>query len=207
MYNTLDSIYWTARNYEADEISEMVLNLSKFFRLSLGKGRESFTIEETVEHLTYYLKVQQFRFMGQFSIRFEIEESTKSMRVLKLLLQPIVENAILHGLEKRGDGGELTITSSVHDGILYLKVKDNGAGIKEERLRYIHSEIDQMEQGGALLRPEGRNEGELFGLRNVLSRMKLYYGDRAKLQVHSEEGQGTIVTMMFPIDRLEDKSA
>ncbi len=206
LYNTLDSIYWTAKNYEADEISEMVLNLSKFFRLSLGKGRETFTVEETVEHLTYYLKVQQFRFMGLFSIRFEIEESTRSMCVLKLLLQPIVENAILHGLEKRGDGGELIIASATRNGILSLQVKDNGAGISEERLRYIVSVIEGMEQGEAS-RPDERNEEELFGLRNVLSRMKLYYGDGAKLRIESERGKWTIVTMIFPIDRLEDKSA
>ena len=78
LYNTLDSIYWTAKNYEADEISEMVLNLSKFFRLSLNKGNETFAVGETIEHLKYYIKVQQLRFLDHFTVRYDIAKRSLS---------------------------------------------------------------------------------------------------------------------------------
>lgn len=101
LYNTLDSIYWTAKNYDAEEISSMVLNLSSFFRLSLSKGQETFTVEETFKHLHYYVRIQQIRFSEQFSIAYNASENSRHLHILKLLLQPLVENAILHGLEKR----------------------------------------------------------------------------------------------------------
>lgn len=198
LYNTLDSIYWTAKHYDAQEISEMVLYLSKFFRLSLSKGREIFTVEETVEHLHYYLRVQQFRFLDQFSVRFDIEEGTKQLRVLKLLLQPIVENAILHGLEKRREGGKLVISSRLEGGRLCLEVMDNGAGMPEERLARIRAEIEKLEQqeretGILTVQP-----GELFGIRNVVGRMKLHYGPEAKFTVDSRLGEGTRVVLKIP---------
>lgn len=200
LYNTLDSIYWTAKNYDAHEISEMVLNLSKFFRLSLSKGRETFTVEETIEHLQYYLKVQQFRFMDQFTIRYEIAEDTKHLSVLKLLLQPVVENAILHGLEKRGAGGELVISSRLRDGLLCLEVRDNGAGIPDERLQFIRSEIAQLEQLESISAISAYQGKDLFGLRNVVGRMKLYYGPGAKLQIDSRIGEGTRVMLQIPLE-------
>ncbi|MCU6712671.1 sensor histidine kinase [Paenibacillus sp. J5C_2022] len=201
LYNTLDSIYWTAKNYEADEISEMVLNLSKFFRLNLSKGRETFTVSETLEHLMYYLRVQQFRFMDQFTVRFDIKEETRDIHVLKLLLQPIVENAILHGLEKRGTGGELVISSTLEDGMLCLTVQDNGAGIQEERLAYMKGELMRMESKEQLVAITEQQHKELFGLRNVLGRLKLYYGDSAMLHIESVAGEGTMVAMRFPLER------
>jgi two-component system sensor histidine kinase YesM len=207
LYNTLDSIYWTAKNYDADEISEMVLNLSRFFRLSLGKGRETFTVEETVEHLMYYLRVQQFRFMDQFTVRFDIEESVKPILVLKLLLQPIVENSILHGLEKRGSGGELVISCTLEHEMLCLKVSDNGAGIPEERLHFIRSEMEHLDHQERFASMSGQQVNELFGLRNVLGRMKLYYGTEAKLIIDSRVGSGTSVTLQFPIVQSEEKLA
>jgi len=207
LYNTLDSIYWTAKNYEVNEISEMVLNLSKFFRLSLGKGRETFTVTETITHLQYYLRVQQFRFMDQFTVRFDIAEHTKELRVLKLLLQPIVENAILHGLEKRGAGGELVISSSLKEDSLCLTVKDNGAGISEERLEFIRSEIEKLNRQENLVTITENTVKDLFGLRNVVGRMKLYYGVEAKLFVDSVWQEGTTITLQIPLEKLNEKSA
>lgn len=204
LYNTLDSIYWTAKNYDAEELSEMVLNLSRFFRLSLGKGKDTFTVEETMEHLMYYLKVQQFRFMDQFTVSFHLDTETKHIPVLKLLLQPVVENAILHGLEKRGPGGKLVISSKMESDMLCIVVEDNGAGISEERLSFIRRQIQRIEQMDLQSYPVQHHEQdssvEMFGLRNVLVRMKLYYGQKAKLEVQSEEGSGTTVMLWIPYD-------
>jgi two-component system sensor histidine kinase YesM len=202
LYNTLDSIYWTAKNYDAEEISEMVLNLSKFFRLSLSKGKETFTVAETVEHMRYYLRIQQFRLLGQLDVRFDIAEETKNVLVLKLLLQPIVENAILHGLEKQG-GGVLRISSRMDDKYLYLTVADSGPGIATDRLAYIRRELAEFERLARFSPVEIHQMKDLFGLRNVLGRMKLYYGPEAALEIDSRPKAGTTVTLRIPSARAE----
>ncbi len=203
LYNTLDSIYWTAKNYDAEEISEMVLNLSKFFRLSLSKGRESFTVTETIEHLQYYLRVQQFRLLGQLEVEFHIGENTKQLYVLKLLLQPVVENAILHGLEKKGGCGLLIIKSEQKDQMLQISVKDDGAGVSKERLDYIKSQLEQLNHAEFTPTIHGKQIKELFGLRNVIGRMKLYYGAQAELHMESVENEGTKVTLRIPLEMVE----
>lgn len=208
LYNTLDSIYWTAKNYDADEISEMVMNLSKFFRLSLNKGRQVFTIEESITHLHYYLRIQQLRFMDNFTVDYHISEESKHVPLLKLLLQPLVENAIIHGMEGKSSGGSLVISSRIEKGhTVVISVQDNGPGIGEERLRYIQHELEMM---GSRSVPASSQDEEhvkdLFGLRNVLSRMKLYYGREAQLTLYSVSGEGTTVTISIPLDRCKEVS-
>ncbi|GIP32448.1 histidine kinase [Paenibacillus sp. J2TS4] len=201
LYNTLDSIYWIAKNYEAVEISEMVHHLSKFFRLSLSKGRETFTLEETITHLHYYIRVQQLRFMEKFSVEYVIAEETNPLPILKLILQPLVENAILHGMEKRKKGGRLIIESAIEDGQLVLVVEDNGPGIDEKRLCYIQEELNgQMERVGRQPAYLSNDKSDLFGLRNVASRIRLYYGERASLTIASRQGICTKVTLKLPLE-------
>ncbi|MCP1307968.1 sensor histidine kinase [Paenibacillus tyrfis] len=204
LYNTLDSIYWTAKNYDADEISEMVLNLSNFFRLSLNKGRETFSVEETVTHLHYYIRVQQLRFLDSFTVSYELAEESKNVPVLKLILQPLVENAILHGLEKRRDG-RLLIASRIKEGCLVLTVQDNGTGIPPARLEHIRSELAKLaayESGKLSYRQS--NPKDLFGLRNVMSRILIVYGQQAELQIGSTEGQGTTATLILPLEKCKE---
>ncbi|MDD9268133.1 sensor histidine kinase [Paenibacillus sp. GCM10023248] len=202
LYNTLDSIYWTAKNYEADEISEMVLNLSKFFRLSLNKGNETFSVAETIMHLTYYIKVQQLRFLDHFSVRYEIAEESKPYHVLKLLLQPLVENAVLHGLEKMSTGGELVISSYLQGHLLVLEVSDNGVGVDSARLQYICAKLDEAAgQAADGILSDRKKEKDLFGLRNVVSRMKMYYGEQSQFRFESRAGHGTRMTLRLPLDR------
>ncbi|WP_044480180.1 cache domain-containing sensor histidine kinase [Paenibacillus antibioticophila] len=196
LYNTLDSIYWSAKNYDADEISEMVLNLSRFFRLSLSKGRDTFTVEENFAHLKYYIRVQQLRFVDQFTASFHAAADTEGLHVLKLLLQPLVENAILHGLEKRESGGKLHISAELREERLLLTVADNGKGIPEEQLHRIRISLSRM--GGRDGEVPG---GEFFALLNVKSRIKLYYGDTAEFTIESEEGKGTVSRIELPLDR------
>lgn len=201
LYNTLDSIYWMAKNYDADEISEMVLNLSRFFRLSLNKGKEAFTVEETISHLHYYIRVQQIRFLDNFRVTYQIEEETKAIPVYKLLLQPVVENALLHGLERKQEGGELSISSYLQEEYLVLSVHDNGDGIQRYRLDYIQQELGSIASNqAALLHSMVQTIHDLYGLRNVLIRLKMMYGPKADLQLQSEEGRGTRVTLFIPLD-------
>jgi two-component system, sensor histidine kinase YesM len=201
LYNTLDSIYWSAKNYEADEISEMVLNLSRFFRLSLNKDSSTFTVEETVNHLHYYIRVQQIRFLDNFTVDYDIQEDSRNVPLLKLLLQPLVENAILHGLEGKQQGGKLLVGTRVEESFLLLYVQDNGSGMKRERLAYIRSELSGLAEGQI---PKSFEEGsvkDLYGLRNVVSRIRLYYGNQARFEMDSTEGEGTVVKVYLPLDR------
>ncbi|PYI50589.1 two-component sensor histidine kinase [Paenibacillus flagellatus] len=206
LYNTLDSIYWAAKNYEADEISEMVLNLSRFFRLSLNKGSDTFTVEDTVSHLHYYVRVQQLRFLDKFSVRYEIEEASKPIPIMKLLLQPLVENAILHGLEQRERGGELVVRAQIEEGYLRMTVTDNGVGMSRERLDYIRGELELIfgpDKPGLSL-PPWEAPKDLYGLRNVASRIRMVYGKRSAMKVDSAEGEGTAVTVLLPLDRCKE---
>ncbi|MDQ6422404.1 sensor histidine kinase [Paenibacillus sp. LHD-117] len=199
LYNTLDSIYWSAKNYDAEEISEMVLNLSKFFRLSLSKGREAFTVEETFSHLGYYIRVQQLRFVGQFTVRYDADPDSGGLYILKLILQPLVENAILHGLEKKKRDGELRISAELQGDRLILTVSDNGKGIGEDRMERIRTALAGY--GGGETHADAERNGEFFGLRNVKSRIGLYYGDTAEFTIDSEEGAGTTACIDLPADR------
>lgn len=202
LYNTLDSIYWTAKNYEAEEISEMVMNLSKFFRLSLNKGREVFSIEESVMHLHYYIRIQQLRFLDSFTVEYQIEEESKGVPILKLLLQPLVENAIIHGMEGKSSDGRLIISSRiVQQKYVVISVQDNGQGMEEDRLRYIQEELNRMGlRSFPSLSQDEENVRDLFGLRNVFTRMRLYYGDESDITIDSTPGTGTIVTITIPLD-------
>lgn len=194
LYNTLDSIYWTAKNYDADEISEMVLNLSKFFRLSLNKGREVLLLKESIEHLHYYIRVQQLRFNNQFEVEYQIEEDTESIPILKLLLQPLVENAILHGLEKQMSGGKLKIISRIEGSNLLLQVWNNGISMKPERLAYVQKQLE-------LAVIDRESNGELFGMKNLVARIGLYYGKEAKFFIESDPNEGTCATIKLPLER------
>ncbi|MDI4645768.1 cache domain-containing sensor histidine kinase [Cohnella hashimotonis] len=199
LYNTLDSIYSMAENYEAEEISEMALNLSKFFRLSLSKGQDEFTVEETIEHLRYYLRVQELRFIDKLSVDIRIDEACKPHPVLKLLLQPIVENAILHGLEQKKKDGVVRIDGRLEAGRLRLAVSDNGKGIPPDRLRYIRDELDRLYAHAGQAWDQELKRKDLYGLWNVKARLKLYYGDSAELTVDSIENEGTTVALWIPI--------
>lgn len=206
LYNTLDSIYWAAKNYEADEISEMVLNLSRFFRLSLNKGTDTFTVEETVAHLHYYVRVQQLRFLDKFSVEYDIQEESKPIPIMKLLLQPLVENAILHGLEQRERGGRLLVRAWVADGFVRLTVTDNGVGMPAERLDYIRGELERVfaPDKPSLSLPPWETAKDLYGLRNVASRIRMVYGKESRVEVDSREGEGTTVSVRLPLDRCKE---
>ncbi|GBF77843.1 sensor histidine kinase [Paenibacillus sp. 598K] len=200
LYNTLDSIYWMAKSCDSAEISEMVMQLSRFFRLSLNKGQEEFALEESLSHLHYYIRIQQLRFMDNFTVVYDTAEETKPIPLLKLLLQPLVENAILHGLEGRESGGVLRIASRIQGAELRIGVADNGAGISPERLHYIREELRRMERRSitSLSRDE-ETATDLFGLRNVYTRMRLYYGEGATMTIDSAAGEGTRIEIAIPL--------
>lgn len=203
LYNTLDSIYSVAMKFDVPDIGGMVLHLSRFFRYSLGKGKESYTLADTVAHLNDYIQIQRFRFASELEVVVELAADVRELPLLKLLLQPIVENAMLHGLEPSVKPGRLGISAHRSGDMLVAEVTDNGVGIPPDRLAFIQAELGKIRL--ANLTMNGGEEGtasELFGLRNVKSRLQLYYGAQADLRIDSEKGAGTRVTLVIPIDAL-----
>lgn len=207
LYNTLESIYSSALEHEAHRTAEMILHLSRFFRYSLGKGRETFTLADTVRHIDHYLRIQQLRFSDKFIVATDIDPETEGYPILKLLLQPVVENAVVHGLERLKQGGVLRIGSYADGERIYIEVRDNGPGIAEERLREIRAHLATVTEeeiaGGRFVDVA---EARYFSLGNVKSRMLLHYGPGSELAVDSEPGQGTRVRLGFPksVERQEN---
>ncbi|AZN40119.1 sensor histidine kinase [Paenibacillus albus] len=187
IYNTLDSIHWISRIYKIDTISTMIFGLSKYLRLSLSDGREFVTVNEAVELVESYLSIQKARYEDKFTVDVFVDASVKYNKVLKFLFQPIVENAIYHGIENLTGTGELHISWVRQDSGLLFTVRDNGVGIPEEQLEEIRSTLEQTDIS------------ENFALRNINAQIKLTYGAEYGLTLESEVGVGTRVSMFIPL--------
>ncbi len=180
LYNSLDSINWMARKHKAEDIVEMVQLLSKFYRLTLAKGREIITVSEELEHTETYLKLQQIRFEGQIEFEIVADADFRTRDILKLTLQPIVENAIIHGLmEKDQPGGKITITATDINDTLTIRILDDGAGMPQDM-------VDAVNNNDEIVAHKDRvSNGSGFGIRNIKERLKLFYRDQASLVVKS----------------------
>ncbi len=191
LYNTLDLIRWEALENDATEINDIASALAEYYRSALGGGKDMSTIGEELEHITSYVKIQNLRFDGRITLRNEIAQRYLEQPIPRITLQPLVENAILHGMKSNGLNQSLTITLCVHpeaDG-LHLDVADNGVGIPPEKLT-------TLLEGS----PE---EGSHYAVSNVHSRLQLVFGSSYGLRYQSELGRGTIVTVLLPPEPLK----
>lgn len=184
LYNTLDCINWMALRKEEYEISNMLSNLAQILRYSLGNVNEQVPIYSEIEWLKKYIFLQQVRFNNSFELNLAIDEALLSCKIYKLLLQPLVENAIIHGFKGFDSGRKLFISvDRYQDSKLKIIVCDNGAGIPQDMLSRIFKQ--DLENS--------------IGINNVWNRIKIYYGEQASLDVISEEGQGTSVVLIIPL--------
>ncbi len=189
LYNTLDLLHWLALDYGASEISEIVSLLSKFYKLSLSKGMEVVTVKDAVKHIEVYVKLQNFRFDNSIQLNLNINPEMNNYGILKLLLQPIVENAILHGiLEKEIQEGTITITGDVADHTLCFTIADNGIGMTSEQIERL------MNPGEAA----DTTASHGYGIQNVIKRIHLYYGEEYGLSYESRPNEGTRVFLSVP---------
>ncbi|GLX66112.1 cache domain-containing sensor histidine kinase [Paenibacillus glycanilyticus] len=189
LYNTLDMINWNAIGKGAKDISQMIDSLAKYFRLSLNKGKSIVSVEDEVKLAEVYLNIQQNRFPNTFDFRIEVEPPIANCQIPKLILQPIVENALLHGIRKmRNKRGLITILVMEEDGDLIIAISDNGIGMEEERAR-------QLLRAAPLPEEKTDSSGSSYGLFNVNERIKLYAGDMYGLAIDSQPGMGTTVTI------------
>lgn len=193
LYNTLDSIIWMIENGNYEGAINMVTALAKLFRISLSKGKNIITVKSEMEHAENYLKIQSIRYKNKFEYRFEVEDEVLDLMSIKLIVQPLIENAIYHGMEFMEGDGEIVISAYIKDKDLYIDVKDNGLGMEQEV-------ADEL-----LLREiKSTKKGSGTGLKNVNARIKLYCGDDYGLKIYSEPDEGTTISIHMPCVKYED---
>lgn len=195
LYNTLNTICWEAEKKGDKEIADMVYSLSQVFCLSLNDGRDTFTLEQEVEHVTNYLFLQKNRFRERFEFEIFLDERIKDYIVPKLLLQPLAENAVIHGIEPLSGSGLISVRAIRKDRFIILEVQDNGAGITSDRLQ-------ELRQGliAEISLPEADNVGRSgFALMNVQERLELFFVE-ASLHIESTEGSGTRIIIQIAVE-------
>jgi len=195
LYNTLNTICWEAEKKGDKEIADMVYSLSQVFRLSLNDGRDSFTLAQEMELVKNYLFLQQNRFRDRFQFEISLEEGLSDFIVPKLLLQPLAENAVIHGIEPLPESGLIAVNAYRRDRQIVLEVQDNGAGITMDKL---HELRERLALGGALEELEGGGRPG-FALANVQERLGLYYTG-ATLEIESTEGAGTRIVIQIAVE-------
>jgi len=195
LYNTLDAIVCLAEAKRSEEVIQITKALSDFFRISLSQGRDWIPLSEEVKHLYGYLTIQQIRYRDILDYEIDIPEPLRGYEVLKLLIQPLVENAIYHGIKSRRGTGKVTIRIREQEDTLMFTVSDNGAGIPPERLEQIHASLR-----GALRLTQG-DAG--YGLSNVNMRILLYYNQEEGIHIQTG-ADGTTVSFTVPIRRVAD---
>ncbi len=186
LYNTLDSIIYMIDKGENQKAEEMIVALSKFFRISISRGKTIIPLKDEVEHVRNYLLIQKIRFGDQFTYSIDVDPSLYQYSCIKLILQPLVENAIEHGLNDNESGGKIEIIGTQNENYIILKIKDNGYGISEDKLEQIYKSFhdDSIHQG--------------VGLKNVYQRIKIYYGEEADIKIDSLFDEGTIISIYIP---------
>jgi two-component system, sensor histidine kinase YesM len=193
LYNTLDLINWTAIRHQVPDISTIVQSLCQFYKLSLNNGEEIITLAEELEHARLYMEIQNRRFQNAVVLHMDVDESIADCAIMKITLQPIVENAFLHGIrETEARRGEIFIYSYSEGPDISIVVQDNGAGMEQEL-------VDQLNQGGAL-----SHKGS-YGIMNINHRLKLYFGEAYGLVFASAPGRGTSVTIRIPAQKLSSR--
>ena len=185
LYNTLDSILALIDKKENDKAEEMVVALSRFFRISISRGQNIIPLSKEIEHAKNYLVIQKLRFGDACDYEFDVDAGLLAMNVVKLILQPIIENSINHGL-KEGQKGTIRIRGYRDSGFVRLDISDDGYGMSPKKKQ-------ELEQS---LREQTPAQG--VGLKNVYLRLKVYYGSKADVTISSQLDVGTTVSLWIP---------
>ena len=190
LYNTLDSVVWMTENGRTDEAILMVTSLARFFRISLSRGSNIIPIADELEHARHYLTIQKMRYKNKFSAVIAAEDGVEGLYTIKLIVQPILENAIYHGMAYADGDGEITVRARRDGGDVVIEVADNGPGMPEETVERL---LDQSYAAA----PGTKGSG--IGLRNVHQRIRLTFGEEYGLAIHSEPDAGTTVCIRLPV--------
>ena len=188
LYNTLDSIRWKAEAAGVQDISKMVWDLANFFRISISRGREIIPMEQEVRHVRSYLDIQKMRYGERLDYRIEIPEEIMQLYTVKLLIQPLAENAIYHGIKEADRNGTITITAGTEEKGIWICVHDDGLGIEPEALSILNADLAR----GVTVSDSG------YGIFNVNERVRLNFGPEYGLELKSCAGQWTDAIIHMP---------
>ncbi|UKS26751.1 sensor histidine kinase [Paenibacillus sp. HWE-109] len=206
LYNTLSSIHWIALMNKDRQIADMVGALSDFLRFSLNKGEEFCTVQQEISHAQNYAYIQAIRFPEQFDIEFFIAPAMIQSTMLKLLLQPLIENSLIHGIQKKKAKGHIYVHGELRDNQMKFVVEDTGIGMEEAKLRDIQAQLT-LANHQLGLRNEAVKDAKIvvtsYGLINVHRRLLLHYGLGSGLVVDSTPGVGTTITFTIPLEKGE----
>lgn len=189
LYNTLDAIIWLTESGEKKQAVQMIQELSTFFRVTLSKGRKEITIGEEREQIRSYLEIQHFRYQDILEYEINFDENILGYQIQKLTLQPIVENALYHGIKNKRGMGRILVTGECVGEDIIFKIKDNGIGMPKEKLEHLIKQINDEDQ---------QNIKEGFGMANVQARIRMKYGDSYGMTIESVYQEGTTVTVKIP---------
>lgn len=187
LYNTLDSIMWMIESERYEDAVSMVQALGRLLRISLSRGKNVISVGDELQHARSYLAIQRYRYKNKFTSYFEVEPDIEQYKTIKLVIQPLIENAIYYGMEYMDGEGEIHIRAYSREQDLYLEVEDNGPGMPEEQ-------VEHLLTGGE----KARQKGSGIGLKNVNQRIQLYFGTQYGLEIESEPDEGTVVRIHIP---------
>lgn len=196
LYNTLDSVVWMTENGRTQEAVVMLTALARFFRISLSKGSNIIPIGDEIEHARNYLTIQKMRYKNKFSADISVEPGVEKLYTIKLIIQPILENAIYHGMEYADGDGEIHIRAFREEETVVIEVEDNGPGMSEEIVEQLLKPTRDVSV------PKAKGSG--IGFRNVHQRIQLTFGSAYGLTIRSEPDNGTVVRICLPVLEEED---
>lgn len=188
LYNTLDTIVWLAEAGDQKRVVSMVGNLSDFFRTSLNQGKDIISIREELAHVRSYLEIQQVRYQDILRYEITVPEDLYEYKIPKITIQPLVENALYHGIKNKRGQGTITVTGKSKENGFVLYVRDNGIGMTQERLKEVRAGIQKLSYTGK----------EIYGLYNVNERIRLNFGETYGISIESTYGEGTCVSISLP---------
>ncbi len=188
LYNTLDAIVWSAEAGNQKQVVSMVGSLSDFFRTSLNKGKEIVSIKEELQHVTSYLEIQQIRYQDILTYEINVTKDIYNYSIPKITIQPIVENALYHGIKNRRGGGKISITGAESKDYIIIQVRDDGAGMDERRLAEVRNGLIH----------DNPDKSIIYGLYNVNERIRLNFGDEYGISIDSAPEKGTDVIIKLP---------
>jgi two-component system sensor histidine kinase YesM len=187
LYNTLDSIVWMIEGEKYNDAVFMITQLASLFRVSLSSGKTIIPVEDEIRHAMNYMNIQKVRFKDAFTIDFDVEEEVKNYCTVKLIVQPILENAVYYGVKDMEDGEIRVKAYKGQNEDIFIEVSDNGFGMSSEQLEYLLTDDTKV-----------RKRGSGVGLINVHRRIQLRFGEQYGLKVESEPDEGTTVTIHIP---------
>jgi two-component system sensor histidine kinase YesM len=197
LYNTLESVIWLAESGDYEEITVLISKLGKYYRLSLSRGMEVVRMRDEIAHAEHYLAIERIRHGDKFSYEIDVDDEVMERECLKLILQPLVENALHHGILQKAGRGHIAIRGRLEEGFIVLGVEDNGKGMAWERLNEINS---FFRSGRSLDLPSS------YGIKNVNERLQLKYGKDCGLFYRSEEGVGTQAEIRIAVNTAVDEA-